>query len=134
VGKLSSRWGALKGEADPVKGEADPIKGEADPIKGEADPVKGDVVGVSGILCKCQFGFRLPPAEGRGVLVAVPVGTVKKPERCLRRLFQAGCGNQEQQAAEGNLYRFPTACGSFNRLSLTLRELHTRHRADAILP
>ena len=35
------------------------------------------------------------------------VGTVGKPERFLRRLFQAACGNHQEEVAEGHLCRFP---------------------------
>jgi len=35
------------------------------------------------------------------------VGTVKKPERFVRRLFQAACGNHQKEGAEGHFCRFP---------------------------
>ena len=41
------------------------------------------------------------------VIAAGAVGTVGKPERSLRRLFQAACGNPKGNSAEGFLARFP---------------------------
>ena len=41
------------------------------------------------------------------MVAAGAVGTVGKPERFLRRLFQAACGNHQEKVAEGHLCRFP---------------------------
>jgi hypothetical protein len=40
-------------------------------------------------------------------VVAEAVVTVEKPERLLRRLFQAACGNHQEKFAEGILVGFP---------------------------
>ena len=43
------------------------------------------------------------------LIVAGPVVTVKKPQRFLRRLFQAACGNHQERSAEGDRFSISTA-------------------------
>ncbi len=46
----------------------------------------------------CFFICLFPKEKAAGAVV-----TVGKPERFLRRLFQAACGNHQENGAEGNL-------------------------------
>ncbi len=66
------------------------------------------------VLC----GFPQPPSSSAEKIVSGccrmkvftavgAVGTVGKPARFLRRLFQAACGNHQEEIAEGLLCRFP---------------------------
>ncbi len=51
------------------------------------------------------------------LIVAGPVGTVKKPQRFLRRLFQTACGNHKEKDAAGHRWEISTAVAVSTGLS-----------------
>jgi len=64
------------------------------------------------------------------ILAVDAVVTVEKPSPFLRRLFQAPCGNHQEDIAEGLLIRFPsgaavsTSCAAIFQLASFNQETH----------